>query len=260
MGGEFDIASDLVRCAHAEGDVGDRGVPEAELDGCRRQRRPALRGQCCERLGLVEDLSGCVLVVVLRLPARVGVGEDPGVEDADVDDTDPAGGARRDEVLATSLFEERVPARLHDDVDVGLGDEAGEHLRLVHPGTPRADDPLVAQACEFGHGPVDRLGPVVVGVVDVDDVDAVEAQPLEGLLEGAADAVRGVVAHTGLVAGHGEALVVPLLRVLRGADEPTDLRRDEVLLTGLGPQHLAEATLAQPETVVGCGVVVPDSQ
>ncbi len=47
------------------------------------------------------------------------------------------------------------------------------------PGADRADDAFVAPAPQRGIRLVDRLVHVVVGIVDVDDVDAVETEPLE---------------------------------------------------------------------------------
>jgi hypothetical protein len=81
------------------------------------------------------------------------------------------------------LLEQRVAPREHDDVHVGVPDELGEHLGLIHPGADGADGALGPQLVKRRVPGVEHLGPVVVGIEQVDDVDAIEPEPLETSLE-----------------------------------------------------------------------------
>jgi len=53
--------------------------------------------------------------------------------------------------------------------------------------------PLVAQVGECGHGLLGGLPPVVVGIVQVDDVEAVQSGALQRVLDGAEHAVPAEV-------------------------------------------------------------------
>ncbi len=92
------------------------------------------------------------------------------------------------------LVEERVAPGEQEGVDVGLAGEADEHRRLVHADADRADDALARAADRGPDRPRSMAAsPVVVGIVDVGDVDTVQAEPLEALLDRARDAVGAVV-------------------------------------------------------------------
>ena len=91
---------------------------------------------------------------------------------------------------SASLVEQRVAPGQQEHVEVALAGEPGEHRRLVHPGADRPDDPLLAQPVERRVRAVDGRLPVIVRVVDVRDVDALQAEALEALLDRPADAVR----------------------------------------------------------------------
>src|SRR5699024_2829602 len=200
-----------------------------------------------------------ILVVVLRLGERVLVGEDARVEDPDVDDSYAAALALGDELFTSTLFEQRVATGLHDEVDIGLADETGEHLGLVHARAPGSDDAFVAKLIEHRHRSVDRFGPKVVGVVDKSDVDLVQAQPLEGFLDRSSDAVTGVVALARLVSGHREAFVIEFARLVSRTDQTSDFRRQQEFVSRAIGQNLAEAALTQSETVMGSGIEVADA-
>ena len=144
----------------------------------------------------------------------------------------------RQQLVERALVEERVAVGEQEDVHVGLAGEPREHRRLVHAGADRPDHALGAEPLEGRPRPVDRGLPVVVRVVDERDVDPVEAEPLEALLERAADAVGGVVedesdgpgADVERVVAAVEALAVDV-GVVGGsrlvADEPADLGRQD---------------------------------
>src|SRR4029079_18030218 len=68
-----------------------------------------------------------------------------------------------------------------------------QHRRLVHAGADGPDHALRPEAFEGGPGSLDRLSPVVIGIMDEGAVDPGQAEPLEALLERASDAVGAVV-------------------------------------------------------------------
>src|SRR5699024_1555913 len=126
--------------------------------------------------------------------------------------------------------------------------------------SPGTDDAFVAELTEHGGGSVDRLGPVVVGIMDVDDVDMVCSQPFEGFVDGAPNAVSGVVPHPDPVSGDHEAFVIEIGRPRGRTDETPHLRRQQELLSRLRGQGFAEAAFAQSQTVVRGGVEIPYAQ
>ena len=112
--------------------------------------------------------------------------EQAGVEHARRDHGHAAPLALRQQVVERALLEQRVAAGEHDHVEVGLADEVREHLGLVHPRTVGRDDALRAQLLERREGAVERLAVVLVGIVDEQEVDAVEPEPLEAGLRASA--------------------------------------------------------------------------
>ena len=75
--------------------------------------------------------------------------------------------------LQRRVVQQRVPARHEEAVEVPFPCEARQHLPLVHPRADRADDALRPQIGQRGVRLADRLLPVVVGIVDQHDVEAV---------------------------------------------------------------------------------------
>ena len=93
------------------------------------------------------------------------------------------------------LVQQRVAVGEQYDVHVGLAREAGEHRRLVHAGTDRPDDTFGTQSIKSRPRTLHGLLPVIVGVMDQRDVDAVDTDALEARFERADHAVRAVVEH-----------------------------------------------------------------
>jgi hypothetical protein len=122
-----------------------------------------------------------------------------------------------------ALVEEGVAARAQHHVDVGVLDEAGEHLGLVHARADRADDALRAELLQGRIALAEGLFGVVVRVVEVDDVDPVEAEPFQAGLQAAAYAVGAEVPDAAVCGGHGEAVgeVVAVPRPLGSRRRPT---------------------------------------
>lgn len=184
-----------------------------------------------------DEGAGRLGVVVGR--AGAGVREQARVVDAADEDGDavPLGGGQQ--VRAGTGVEEGVAARAQHDVDVGVAHEAGEHRGLVHPGADGPDDALGAQFLQCRVGLGERLLLVSVGVVEVGDVDAVEAEPGEALLQAATDTVGAEVPDP-----------ARLLPSVAGYEEAADLGRDDVRVAGPVGERGAEAAFGQPEPVV----------
>src|SRR4051794_22872634 len=208
------------------------------------------------------------LVVVGRLRPRLG--EDAAVHDADGNDSDALVNAQGQKLVERFLIEERVPAREHEDVHVGLAGKPREHRGLVHPGADRADRALSAHLLERRIRTGQRSFPMFIGGVDVYDVDPVEARSLEALLERPTDAAAAVVEHetkrwradvVGVVtSAHALPINVRALRDLVARHEQTaDLRREREFGTRLSAKGEAHPPLAVAVAIEGCGVEVADA-
>ena len=201
-------SSDLLRRPRAETDADDGRVREREGDRRCRQCRPVALADRGDRPRPLDDLRRCIAVVVAPAAGRLPLGEKAAVEDAGGDDSDTAFLAEGKEVVEAVLLEERVPAREHHHVDVGVPHEVGEHRRLVHPGADRRHGALRAQLRERRIAGREHLVPVVVRIVEVDDVDPVEAEALQALRERASDPVAAEVPAAAVRGGNGEPVVV----------------------------------------------------
>ena len=82
-----------------------------------------------------DDLGRRLTVVVATVVGRASAGEQAAVEDTGGDDCHAPCLAERKQVVEAVLLEQRVPAGQHQDVDVRVPHELGEHRGLVHPGT-----------------------------------------------------------------------------------------------------------------------------
>ena len=121
------------------------------------------------------------LVVVLGLARRLRAGKEAAVEDSGRDHADASLHAEGEEIVQAVLLEERVPAGEHHDVHVGRAHEPRKKRRVVHAGADRCDCALGSELCERGKAGGDHVLEVVVGIVEIGDVDPVEAQALEAL-------------------------------------------------------------------------------
>ena len=129
------------------------------------------------------------------------------------------------------------------------------HGGLVHAHPDRADHPLGAPAFERGVGRTQRLLDVVVGVVQVHDVDVIEAQPFEAGGERPADAVGAEVEHD---VGRLDAEEHVGVGVGARLEQATDLRRDHERGTIDRAEDPTESALRLAEAVVRRGVDVAD--
>src|SRR6185503_10066115 len=136
-----------------------------------------------DRPSSVEELPWSRPVVVLRLALRLRAREQAAVEHTRGDDADAALLAEGEEVVEAFLLEQCVAPRKHHDVHVRLTYDVGEHRRLVHPRADGVHDALVAQFGERRVAGLEDFYPVLIGVVEVNDVDPIEAEPLQALRE-----------------------------------------------------------------------------
>lgn len=157
------------------------------------------------------------------------------------------------------MVQEGVAARAQHHVDIGLADEAGQHPRLVHAHADRAYHALRAQLRQSGKALAERLLGVVVGVVEVDDVHAVQAEPAEAGVQAPSYAVGAEVPYAAVRGGHREAVGQVVAARVHGLQEAAHLRRDGVLGAGPVAQGRAQAPFGEAETVVRGGVEVADA-
>ena len=188
------------------------------------------------------------------MDSRAGprVGEDAAVEHPAGDDRHPSLEAGRQQLFQCDLVQQRVATGQQEAVEVGLLRKAGQHLRLVHAGADSTDHALLAQLIERAVGAAQRLVVVVVGVVDVQDVDPADGQALEALLERPHHAVIGEIEHWIERRGAVEHLAGLGRRI--GAKKPADLGRERVVGARLLAQDPAEMALREAEAVEGSGV------
>ena len=118
------------------------------------------------------------------------------------------------------------------------------------PGAHGADGALRAELGERGHGLADRLIQVVLRVVDVDELDPVEAEPVEALVDRTADALAAVIADAPESGGLREDVGAGRFAGCAGDEQPADLRAEDVLVPGTVAQCRPEPLLGQPGAVV----------
>ena len=250
---QVEVPGELGGRAGAEEDARDRGVPKRELERSRRERHAVPGADGLEPRRFLEQLARRGPVVEGR-PA----GEEAAVEDAARDHGDPALRAEREQFGQRGLVEQRVPARDEEAVEVGLAREPEQHLGLVHACAHRSDHALAAQPVERGVGARDGVLVVVVRVVDVQDVDAVETEPLEALLDRAEHPVVAEVEDR----IQGRDASPDRLARLGGrvrAQQAPDLRREHEVVARPPGEDTAEALLRQAEAVEGRGVEEADA-
>ncbi len=102
---------------------------------------------------------------------------------------------------------------------------------------------------------------MVVRIVEVDDVDPVQAEPLQAVLDRAAHAQGAEVPDPAVGGGHGETLGKVVAVQLPGrAQQPADLGGEDVLVPGAAAQGLSEPSLGQAQTVMRSRVEIPDTR
>lgn len=243
---------------------------EGELQGGGLDAHAVLRGQVLQPGDALDDVRRGFLVL------EVGAaGEDAGAVGAADDHADALLLRHRQQALeGVPVVEEGVAAGEEEAVRAGLVEGQGEldRLGLVDAEAPGPDDALVAQAGQdpegAGAGLLELGQPLVAvevlgDVVDPDDVQAVGAQALEAVLDGALGGLGGPdVQHLVGVAVLEQAALLAefagtLLQLVE--DDAADLGGEHVLVAGLGGEDLAEALLGETGAVEGGAVVVADA-
>ena len=110
------------------------------------------------------------------------------------------------------------------------------------------------------HRPLEDAGQLLAmlglaEIVQQQDIDAVEPQALIAALDGAHDAVIGIVeddmeGHERVELGGNRIGIGPAL------DQPADFRREDEIIPLMLAQHIAHAPLAEPEAVIGRGIEI----
>jgi hypothetical protein len=197
-----------------ENDGADHRFAQRELQRGGRELDSVLAAHHRQPLRLRDHLRGGVAVLVAGSGAGRRRREQPGVERARDDDPDAALPALRDQLGRRRLLEQRVAAGDHQQVHLARAHARQVGRHRLRPDADRAHETFLAQRDEGGHrardGPL-HVG-VLVGIVQEQHVDAVEAQPFERLVEAAAHAVGRGVPHAAGVGGHHEpAFLVQLI-------------------------------------------------
>jgi hypothetical protein len=170
------------------------------------------------------------------------------------------------DLAAGVLLEQGVAAREHDRVEGKPRHDVETHGLFVHAQADCADHAFIAHARHFGQGFVQRLGQHtrMVGamgegadIVQEQDVDVVGAETTQARVEATTEAVAAVI-EAGTPSAHGKAVGHAVASVVV-FDHPAELGRQGVAVTRHPGQRLADARLAQPETVVRGRIEVPDA-
>jgi hypothetical protein len=123
-------------------------------------------------------------------------------------DADASLFAQRQQVVERRLLEQGVAPREHQEIHVGVANEVGEHARLIHSRPDRPDHALRAELFERWIRGGEDFVVVVVGIVEVDDVHAVQPQTREALGQRSKHAFAGEVPHATVRSWYIEALLV----------------------------------------------------
>jgi hypothetical protein len=185
--------------------------------------------------------SGCRRGVVVA-GAIPRIGEDAAVEHPGGQHRDPAGLAQGEQRPRRGVIEQRVPPGDQHAVEIAPRHEPFGERRGVDADADRPDRAVRAQPGQRGIGAVERLGEVIVGVVDERDVHPVQPQPPEAVLQRAQHPVRAVVAHP---AQHGcpVELVGAVHRTRGGHEQPAHLGGDHELLPAVPGEEVADPLL-----------------
>ena len=234
-------------------------MAQRELDGEIGQGRAMLLGDAGELAGPLQQRGRGLGVLVGRGVRHLVLGEQPRVEHGDRDDAHAVLEARFEQLVGPGLLEQGVAAREHDQIDQARAHGAQQHAGVLGADADGAHQALVPHPGErrqtLGEG---LLGGPLLRVVREQDVHPVQAQTLEGLGVRAAHPGLGVVPFAHMVIGHGEGVVHVIAGTGPGQQQPAHLGGDQVLLTRIPRQTLAEPPLAGADPVVGSGVEVAD--
>ena len=228
-------------------------MPKRKLEGGGKQRNRVRSTDLVECRGTLHR-TGRQRERGIRC-AGSRAGKNAAIEHAGGDDRDAFALAQGKQLSQRRLIEQRVSAGCEKAVERSDLRQANQNFCVVHPGADGADHALRAQLRQRGEGIRQRGFDIVVAIVDVQNVDAVEAEPFEALL------MRP--AHT-LGAKIEDGVQAAIWRVIRGelqcmgrgpaTEEIADLRRDHVGVAGEPAKNAADDFLAAAMAVERSGV------
>ena len=169
-----------------------------------------------QALRLCQPLCGSWAVIEVGSFYRPG--QDTAVVDTSDDHPDLPLGTQRHQFGKCALIQECVATSHQKAVQVRLTREPRKHLRLIHARPNCLDNPRRPQHVQR-HVPITtRLVPVVVRVMQVEDIDFDHPHPGQTFIQRLHDAVKRVVKH-GLSVRPG-----------RWSEKPAYLGRDNTIL------------------------------
>ena len=237
------------------------GQRELAGRGAQVDRVPGRRLFQTPHLG--DDLRRRLHVVVARpvgAALRAG-GQDAAVVGPAGDDADVLLQAQRQQLVQRALLQDRVAAGQQEAVEVAGARQAHQHLALIHAGADRADHALRAEPVQHRVGAVHHFREVLVRIMDVHDVQAVDAQPRQAVLQRALDPVGAVVV---VALDHPGARAVPGLGESAGArhvlEPPADLGRQHVAVARHAAQRGADPPLAGAGAIERGGIQEVDAR
>ena len=256
------ILTHLVGGATAGDDGGDDRVRGAELQ-CGGPKVDAMPpAHRCQPVPARNHLGGRPRVIV-GPAAR----EHTGIVRAAHDNRHPARHALRKQRVERACVQQRVSPGQQKDVRIGGVQRAQAGLDEIDAQAPGSDHTLLAHALQgdrgAGHRRVEAVAPVRpvrVGadVVDVGDVDAVEAEPFEAVLDRAPRTVGRIVElHLEGQAVHEAGALAS--RITDRHEQPADLGRKRERLPRAVAQRRPEAALGEAEPIQRRRVKMPDA-
>src|SRR5207249_10644991 len=95
-----------------------------------------------------------------------------------------------------------------------------------------------------------------VDIMDEEDLDRIEAQPLQGEFERAHDAVISVIIDFAARGDIEELADAETLRRLADLEQPADLGRNHILASGLAAQEMVEAGFGKAGAIKWCCIEI----
>jgi hypothetical protein len=228
-----DVGPHFARGLAAENDTGDGWVGIHELQGGGGEARAEALADAFEPADTRQHVRRR-RVVVERAPWP---GEDAGVVGSADHHADAAALARREQAVQRRLLQQRIAAGEQEEVGIELGQHALARGDLVDAKADRGDRAGSAQLVErLPAAASGQLRPPALvgrrravrprlGVVDVEDVDAAEPEPLETRVERGQHALATIVeAH--LQRRRCDVDACPLVAGRGRLEQPADLGRD----------------------------------
>src|SRR3984893_18623248 len=168
------------------------------------------------------------------------------------------------------VVDQRILRGEQADIRVCDVQQLHDRFRPVHAEPPALDDPFLAHPRESGKGALAgnlelllprrvQIGIVGREVVHEDDIERVNAKPLQAVLDRALHAIRRVVEDQ-VIRRRREGKILLGVVLPRRLEQLPHLGREDIVATVLGVEEIAEPALAQAEAIPGRGVVIADTR